>query len=293
MRDRSDRGRDLAVVLGLVETERLRAERAAGVAARHERLAAAGSDAMRAFHLRMAEVHRGSERVHRAAVEMHACYAERAVGRGPEPSDAPTFIEAIAEACGAHSTAVTLFGARTGESMAATSDPLAEAAQDLEYVYGEGPATAALTGPGELSLSGDELSRHWPQFGAAVQEIGVASVVTARLGAATSPLGAVTVYQPQVDDGALAAGSLSAVAEALTNTALLPIVEAEDGLPVHPLFDDVGRRLVVHQAAGVVMTTGNCGAADALSLIRAHAFAAGQSVLEVALAIVDRSLTLP
>jgi hypothetical protein len=292
MSDRSHRGRDLAVVLGLVETERLRAERAAGVAARHERLALTASDGMRAFHLRMAEVHRGSERAHRAAVVMHAWYAERAIGRGPEPSDAPTFIEAIAEACGAHSTAVTLFGARAGESMAATSDPLAEAAQDLEYVYGEGPATAALTGPGELSLSGDELSRHWPQFGAAIQEIGVASVMSARLGAATSPLGAVTVYQPQVD-GALAAGSLSAVAEALMNTALLPIVEAEDGLPVHPLFDDVGFRLVVHQAAGVVMTTGNCGAADALSLIRAHAFAAGRSVLDVALDIVDRSLVLP
>jgi hypothetical protein len=177
--------------------------------------------------------------------------------------------------------------------MAATSDPLAEAAQDLEYVYGEGPAITALTGPGELSLSGGELSRYWPQFGAAVQEIGVVSVVSARLGAATSPLGAITVYQPQSEDGALAVGSLSAVAEALTNTALLPIVETEDGLPAHPLFDDVGLRLVVHQAAGVVMTTGNCGASDALALIRAHAFAAGRSVLDVALAIVDRTLVLP
>lgn len=293
MRDRSDRGRDLAVVLGLVETERLRAERAAGVAARHEGLAATASAGMRAFHLRMAEVHRDSERAHRAAVAMHVCYAERAVGRGPEPSETPTFIEAIAEACGAHSTAVTLFGSRADDSMAATSDPLAEAAQDLEYVYGEGPAIAALTGPGELSLRGGELSRHWPQFGAAVQEIGVVSVVSARLGAATSPLGAITVYQPQSEDGTLAVGSLSAVAEALTNTALLPIVEAEDGLPAHPLFDDVGLRLVVHQAAGVVMTTGNCGAADALALIRAHAFATGRSVLDVALAIVDRTVVLP
>ena len=291
MSDRSDR--DLAVVLGLVETERLRAERAAGVASRHEGLAVTGSAGMRGFHLRLAEVHRGSERAHSAAVVMHTYYAERTLGRGPEPSDAPTFIEAVAEACGAHSTAVTLFGAHASDSMAATSGPLAEAAQDLEYVYGEGPAIAALTGPGELSLSGGELSRHWPQFGAAVQEIGVDTVVSARLGAAASPLGAITVYQPRSDDGALAVRSLSAVAEALTNTALLPILEAEDGLPAHPLFDDVGLRLVVHQAAGVVMTTGNCGAADALSLIRAHAFAAGRSVLDVALAIVDRTLTLP
>ncbi|HEY2057976.1 MAG TPA: ANTAR domain-containing protein [Amycolatopsis sp.] len=293
MSDRSDRGRDLAVVLGLVETERLRAERAAGVASRHDDLAVTGSAGMRAFHLRMAEVHRASERAHRAAVAMHVCYADRAVGQGPEPAAAPTFIGAIAEACGAHSIAVTLFGTRAGVSVSAASDPLAEAAQDLEYVCGEGPAITALTGIGELSLRGGELSRYWPQFGTAVQEIGVVSVVSARLGAATSPLGAITVYQPGPGDNDLVAGSLTAVAEALTNTALVPIVETGDGLPAHPLFDDVDLRVVVHQATGVVMTTANCGAADALALIRAHAFAAGRSVLDVALAIVDRTLTLP
>jgi hypothetical protein len=125
-----------------------------------------------------------------------------------------------------------------------------------------------------------------------MRDLGVVSVLSVRLGAAASPLGAVTVYQPETADGALAARSLTAVAEALTNTALLPLANA-DGLPAHPLFDDVDFRPVVHQAAGVVMMAKDCEAADALALIRAHAFAVDRSVLDVALAIVDRTLELP
>ncbi|SEP52944.1 ANTAR domain-containing protein [Amycolatopsis saalfeldensis] len=226
---------------------------------------------------------------HRAAVVMHAFYAERALGRGP---GAPSFIEAIAEACGARSIAVTLFGAGAGESVVATSDPLAESAQDLEYSYGEGPAVKVLTGPGELSLSGGELSRCWPRFGAAIQDLGVVSVSSVRLGGAASPLGAVTVYRSEAADGALLTRSLAAVAEALTNTALLPIAGVED-LLAHPLFDDLDFRPVVHQAAGMVMMAKDCAAEDALALIRAHALAEDRRVLDVSLAIVDRTLDLP
>jgi hypothetical protein len=51
-------------------------------------------------------------------------------------------------------------------------------------------------------------------------------------------------------------------------------------------------RRVVHQATGMVLAQLDLSAADALLVIRGHAFAAGQSVRQVSLDIVERRLDL-
>ncbi len=283
----------------LVEAERGRATRAASVAQRHEGLAGTAAKEMRPFHLRMAELHRSTERKHLAAADLHAAYADAVrlwVDRPRDtPTIPPTFMAAVAKATGNRSMAVTLFGKDEAAVAVAVSDSVAEAAHDLEYVFGEGPSRAVMRASRTLNVWGEEaLSRRWPQFGPAAHELGVQAVVSARLGPADAPMGALTAYRPDDEPDFAVTRSVGTVAEALTTTALHPAarLDAENGFPAHPLFHDVDLRIVVHQATGVVMTTHGCTAPDALALIRAHAFVRNESVTEVALAIVSRTSTL-
>lgn len=294
--------RDALAMRGLVEVELARAARANTIARRHELKAVSAIESMRPFHQRMAATHRASEARHRAAAAMHAYYADRlqlwAEGGTEILTTPPTFMAAVAEASGARSTAITLFGPPTGidsgMTVVAASDPIARAAQDLEYILGEGPSLTVLSGSAEVSLSGEALARSWSQFGPAVRELGVHTVVAARLGGAEAPLGAVTTFRPELEAADGAASSLRAVAEALTATVLLTDASAtgDDGVPDHPLFDDVDLMTVVHQAAGVVMTTHDCDLSDALALLRAHAFAQNEPVSAVARAVIDRTVIL-
>ncbi|AGM10242.1 ANTAR domain-containing protein [Amycolatopsis keratiniphila] len=280
---------DQSALRELVEAERGRADRAAGVALRHEILMETAVETMRPFHRRMARLHRATEGRHRAAAELHAGYVaavnDWAAGRAGAP---PAFMAAVAEKAGVPSLAVTLFSS-PGTAALVVSDSLAAKANDLECVFGEGPSREMPGVCGER-----ELSSRWPRFGPAARELGVRAVVSARLGLREAPLGTLTAYRPEPEPDAEIARSTELVADALTATALHPStrLDAEDGLPVHPLFGDLDLEVVVHQATGMVMTTHDCTASDALALIRAHAYTRDESVIDVARTIVGRTSTL-
>ncbi|RSN47347.1 transcription antitermination regulator [Amycolatopsis sp. WAC 04197] len=289
MWDGTDGRYDQSALRRLVEAERGRADRAAGVARRHEILMETAVETMRPFHRRMARLHRATEGRHRAAADLHAGYVDAvknwAAGRADVP---PAFLAAVAENAGVRSLAVTLFSS-PGTAAVVVSDPVAARANDLECVFGEGPSREM---PGVCAER--ELSSRWPRFGPAAREIGVRAVVSARLGLREAPLGTLTAYRPEPEPDAEIARSTELVADALTATALHPStrLDAEDGLPVHPLFGDLDLEVVVHQATGMVMATHDCTAPDALALIHARAYAQDESVIEVARTIVNRTSTL-
>ncbi|AUI62255.1 ANTAR domain-containing protein [Amycolatopsis sp. BJA-103] len=280
----------------LIETERGRADRAAAVARRHECLTETASASMRPFHVRMAELHRATEHKHRAAADLHTGYLD-AVGRWADrPQEPavlpPAFMTAAAETSGIRSLAVALFTTDGTEASVVVSDPIAARAHDLEYSLGEGPSRGTPLKPGVCGEP--ELVSRWPQFGPAVREIGVRAVVSAPLGLDGVPMGSLTAYRSEPAPDAEVARSLEVLAGALTGTALDPGIrlDGDDGLPVHPLFGDVDVCVVTHQATGVVMANHDCSAADALALIRAHAFARNETVTELARAIVARTYRL-
>ncbi|EME51365.1 ANTAR domain-containing protein [Amycolatopsis decaplanina] len=287
---------DPTALRGLIDNERARADRAAAVARRHESLMETAIASMRPFHSRMAELHRATERKHRAAADTHAGYLD-AIGRWAdlpeEPfSSPPAFMKVAAEASGIRSLAVSLFGISGSEASVVVSDPIAARAHDLEYALGEGPSRGTLVKPGVCGEP--EFVSRWPQFAPAAREFGVRSVVSARLGPAGTPMGSLTAYRSEPEPDAEVARSVGVLAEVLTTTALDPAVrlDVDDGLPVHPLFGDVDLCVVAHQATGVVMATHDCSAADALALIHAHAFARDESVTELSRAIVARTYRL-
>jgi hypothetical protein len=214
---------------------------------------------------------------------------ERSAGRGRRP----VFMDAVAAAIGMPSAAVILFGAERWEAVVAASDATARAAQDLEFVLGEGPAHLAVARGQTVQAAGMALGDHWPQYGPAVASLGVRAVIAVPL-QPPAGLGAVCAYgsQPAISrDAAMAAIRVAG--------ALLPALAqaARDSWPADgaaglPLFGEAGFPAVVHRAAGMVSERCGCEITDALALLRARAFSTGRPAEEIAAGVLRGELRL-
>jgi hypothetical protein len=284
---------DLGTVWQWVVLERGRAARAAAVAQRHEDELARVSEPMRAHHLRFATRYRQIEQRHLAAARLQALHAVRLQKWTQDSAGElrPVFMAAVAAMLGTDSAAVTVFGRRRTQAMVATSDPTAQAAHDLEFVLGEGPTTDATTSGELVVAAGPAVRRRWPQYGAAVAELGVRAVVATPLALPRVCLGALCGFDSRssLHDGVVA--SADKLADALTHTVLLT-ARAADGIPRLPLFEEADYQAVVHQAVGVVSVQCDCDLDDALAMLRARSFADGQPVAVIAARIVDGTLRL-
>jgi hypothetical protein len=292
-------GRELELSLRRVEIERDRAQRAAEIALRHERHATGDPGPMREFHAKMSAMHRRAERQHLAAARIHASHADRlrrwvaAAGSRTAP---PRLLTTVAQAMGAESLAVTLFGADRTESLVAASDAAASSAQDLEFTLDEGPARDAVGGPGPIAVVGSALTERWSNYGPAVAALGIGAVAAVPVSVCGLPLGALTEFGRADSPRRIAMEPLLAAADAL---ALSLVSEQDAGDPdsrgaadLTALFGEADRWAVVHQAAGVVSVQFGCSVKDALALIRARAFADGEPVGAIASAIMHRRLRL-
>jgi hypothetical protein len=258
---------------------RARAARAAEVARRHELLAAEAGSEARSLHTKVAELHRELERRHLSAA--HA-------GTGPGPVVPPRFMAAVAASVGGGHVGLSLVAEDRVEVLAVSSDQVAATAQDVEFTVGEGPAHDATTSGGPVVGYGSALSRRWPHFAAAVACLGVRSVAAVPLSTEDGCLGALTVFD--APEPARSVPVLSAVADALVHTALL-VPGDGDALDL-PVLAGAEDRAVVHQASGMVAVRLGCTPEDALTLLRARAFAENQPVAAIAREIVRRRMTL-
>lgn len=289
-------GHALDEALRNVRTECQRAARAAEIAERHESQAHTDPAVLREFHARMAATHRRAEARHLAAARMHTAYAER-LRRWVEAADhaqaLPGFLAAVAETVGARGLAVAVFGADDVETLVAASDPAAREAQDLEFTLGEGPARDSAHHRRPVSAVGPAMSRRWPLYGPAVEELGIHVVAAVPVAVAATTLGALTVFEPQldVDDDLERFYAAADTLAASVVTASIGLLQAQDTGWL-PLLAEADLRPAVHQATGIVTVQAACTTADALALIRAHAFAQNRSVDDVASDIIARRLRL-
>jgi len=288
-----DANADFDTVWRWVTLERGRAARAAAVAQRHEEQSARATEPMRAHHMRFATRYRQIEQRHLAAARLQAMHAVR-LQKWAQNSDGglkPVFMAAVAAILGMDGAAVTVFGRLHTPAMVATSDPTAQAAHDLEFVLGEGPTTDATASGSLVVAAGPAVRDRWPQYGAAVAELGVLAVVATPLTLPTVCLGALCGFdsRPSLADGV--AASADEVADALTHTVLLSS-GATDGIPRVPLFDEADYQAVVHQAVGMVSVQCDCTIDDALAMLRARSFADGRPIAEIAEQIVAGSVRL-
>jgi hypothetical protein len=282
-----------------------RAARAGAVAVRHDRLTrlAAPASPPRALHGRMAQIHRQLARRHLTAARIHRAHAERLrVFLGSQAGVVPpAFMAAVAETSGADSALLSLFGHHQAEAMVVTSDAIAAAAHDLEATLAEGPGHDAAAGRELVAVAGGALEERWPLYGPAAVRLGIQAAAAVPLGTPGRCLGTLTVFGLR-NGGHNGAGSLGTVADALTHTMLLGDDEGTGqetaGVPGAgdavrlPLPGEGDHLAVVHQAAGMVAGECGCGIADALAIVRAHAFAQSEPVEAVAAKVVARQLRL-
>jgi hypothetical protein len=194
----------------------------------------------------------------------------------------------VAHADGA---AVTLFGPGLVETLTVVSDRAAKAAQDIEFAFGEGPARDTVTRCRPVRAEGSRLRRRWPNYGPAVERLGIRSVVAVPVELTGTPLGALTLFGPHQHGDFDALLMLGGTVAAMLVPDEEP-VSTDESLPECPLLAEADDRRVVHQAAGVLSVQIGCSVSDALSLIRARAFADDISIESIASDIVQHRLRL-
>lgn len=269
-------------------------ERAARESANAERHDLLYVESGRELHAKMAERHRAVAERHLTAARLQEAYARRvrewaAGGSAPRPAEiegdrGPLFMAGVAEACGTHSAALMLVGEDLSQLAVAASDQPSRGAQDLEYVLTVGPALDAARSCRAVYASGAALERRWPGYGSGLAALGLRSVAALPLRVPAGCIGALSVFDPS---SALArSGRFGEVADALAEAVLLG-PHADPGL-----YGGTDLRSVVHQAAGALSEQTGSSIGDALALIKARAFALGESPEWVARRVISGELKL-
>ncbi|MFD7337231.1 GAF and ANTAR domain-containing protein [Streptomyces violascens] len=274
-------GRLLRIALQRATRAAERARQQTEFAERHERLAARTG---REFHRSMAATHRRIAERHLTTASLQHSYAASLAAWSTGHGDRPRFMAEVAAACGTASAALTLIDSDLNQLAVATSDQLARDAQDLEYVLGIGPAREAAEHKQPVLASGAALDGRWPGYGTGLDSLGLCSVAALPLKAPNGCIGALTLFDPL--PGRAETGELDEVAGAVTDNVLL----GPDADP--DLYGGVDLRAVVHQAAGMMSGRTHCSVDEALALIKARAFARGESAEAVARRIVYEAMDL-
>jgi hypothetical protein len=191
---------------------------------------------------------------------------------------------------------LTLMSARGPERVVAATDELAATMEDLQFTLGEGPCmeAARLNRPvlqPDLSRTGPV---RWTGFGAAAVEAGIGAIFAFPLQAGGIRLGVLDLYRDA--PGILDSDDLQRAlvfADAATAVLLHLQRQTPAGGGLHPdLAGPISRSVVVHQATGMIAVQASVGLAEALLMLRARAFSTDRSVLDVARAVVTRTLHL-
>lgn len=181
---------------------------------------------------------------------------------------------------------ITLMGsdARPIGTIAASSPPFREL-EEIQFTLGEGPCieASALRSPVLEENLGREGRRRWPAYAAAAQDAGVNAVFAFPIHVGAARLGVLDVYRYREAPLTLESlrDALGLARICLTTMLSLPagepVAEAVDGMG-----DAFGLSLEVYQAQGVLMMQLGVSLAEAMVRLRAHAYAGGRPIEDVA-----------
>ena len=186
--------------------------------------------------------------------------------------------------------AIHLAGSDGTTGLAASSDGWSTEVADLAFAAGEGPRIDAFARRrpvlvGNLGADG----RRWPGFAQGAGELAVAGVLSFPLVVGGLALGVLELYSREVHVLQDSEAALALAFVDLTIRIVLGDEAVRDDGTWEPLVDP---RAEVHQAQGMVMVDLGVDLAEALVRMRAHAFAQGLPLIELAHAIIG-GLVLP
>jgi hypothetical protein len=179
------------------------------------------------------------------------------------------------------------------QAVAAASDERARAVAALEFDLGEGPSHEAFA-QGRPVLASDlsgGIAVSWPGFSTAAGEMGVGAAYALPLQVGASRLGALSMYagHPRALDG-VERNRATTFAAITTDLLLADVVPTSDGVVSEELASILDQRTEVFQAQGMVMVALGIDLTEALTLMRAHAFATSRDLDGMAVDIVEGRL---
>ena len=219
----------------------------------------------------------------------------------PRPDDGPQVVGWLRRLCRAAAAALPAAGvglsvmAEGGGQLAiaASSDEHARV-EELQFILGEGPCLAAYKSGGPVLVTdiAEAARERWPGYGTAVQQYAVRAVFAFPLQMGAARLGALDVYQDTT-------GPLprAAIAHALTfaEVAFARLLNAHeesqsDGASTGDLLGD--GRAELYQAQGILMVQLGISLTEAMTRLRAYAFAHDLPLSEVAADVVAHRIVI-
>jgi hypothetical protein len=173
--------------------------------------------------------------------------------------------------------------------------PRSDELTDLQTTLGEGPAVEAGYGHGpvlgaDLRTAGAQA--RWPEFAPLALARGVAAVFAVPVGSGAARVGVLCLYRERAQE--LARDQLDTVL-LYADAAMVLALDDRGGLApgsaelIGSSFSE--RRAEVHQASGMISVQLGISVIDALVTLRAHAFAEGRPVAQIAADVVGRRLS--
>lgn len=189
---------------------------------------------------------------------------------------------------------VSIISEAGGLLTAAASSPDSAQVEELQFTMGEGPCLAAFASRRPLLIPnlGEAATTTWPGYGPAAHNHGVRAVFAFPLQIGAVRLGALDVYRDE--PGELSTWALSR-ARTYADVAMQTVLDAQEtvGESGDSLWSDGDdAHFEVYQAQGMVMIQLGVGAAEALSRMRAYAYANNSRLGQVTEDIIGRRLTL-
>jgi hypothetical protein len=217
---------------------------------------------------------------------------------GPEPSGRlHRLCRVAARALPASATGVSMFSVSGDPTVVAASSPSARNIEQLQFTLGEGPCQDVYDlGRPILTPDVAAATSRWPGYAPAALQHGVRAVFALPLQVGASRLGALDVYR---DETGPLSGPVLTQAFAFAEAAMTTLLDSLDPRGSRSESDlgealgaAVGGPLVVYQAQGMVHIQLGVPLAEALTRLRAYAYAHDRDLSEVARDIVARRLDI-
>ena len=185
--------------------------------------------------------------------------------------------------------AVSTVGRMLGSETVSATDDVAVRLDEMQFDLGEGPCWDVVRGAtfvAEPDFRSDG-SRRWPRLFAAVESDDIASLYAVPIAVGDLRFGAVDLYSRRrihLDDGQIR--QATAMAEVIGRHVLRDALSTVEG----EVSEKPYSRRIVHQATGIVLAQLDLSPDDALLVIQAHAFATGESMMDVSKDLVNGAL---
>lgn len=217
------------------------------------------------------------------------------VAGGPSGSWPAQLVEDCRLATQMSGVGLAVMGPDGPATVLAATEGHAQQMEDLQFSLGEGPCVDA-SRSGRPVLITDltaQASGRWPAFTPEATGAGVHAAFTFPLQVGAIGIGVLDLYRTssgELDDAQFS----QALAFADAAVAVLLHLQDRAGQAAEAgteVVRSVDRRAAVHQATGMISVQLDVSLAAAMSRLRAHAFAAGRPILDVAADVVARRLS--